>query len=178
MSIFDLRGSPSQALVHFAWTLVKYNTVLLISWIILLSLAQYRMMAGLGKLGIAALRRFSLSSLGRTLIGDMQWLANHCYTWILTFVAFNGAVYYVRRRFDNYQWRTQKGEGQGAVAVGAPPQTLGRLSRKNVAGGSTPRPPPQTPLHSCGKAAPGSTPCTHDSIKPAGLVRRRVVKFV
>ncbi len=35
------------------------------------------------------------------------------------------------------QWRTQKGGGQGAAAVGTPPQTPGRLRRKNVAGGSS-----------------------------------------
>ncbi|MCP3662901.1 MAG: hypothetical protein GY696_10455 [Gammaproteobacteria bacterium] len=31
--------------------------------------------------------------------------------------------------------------GGGPAAVGAPPQTLGRLRRKNVARGSAPRPP-------------------------------------
>ncbi len=34
-------------------------------------------------------------------------------------------------------WRSQR----GAAAVGAPPQTPGRLRRKNVAGGSAPRSP-------------------------------------
>ncbi len=38
------------------------------------------------------------------------------------------------------QGRSQGG-GEGATAVGVPPQTPGRLRRKNVAGGSTLRPP-------------------------------------
>ncbi len=88
-------------------------------------------------------------------------------------------------RFKNANhWHIQWGRGQGAAVVGAPLQTLGRLRRKNVAGGFRPQTPagapPQTRLgaaaprpqpqleHSCGKAAPGlaPTPCIHDSIKP------------
>ncbi|MCP3666913.1 MAG: hypothetical protein GY696_31205, partial [Gammaproteobacteria bacterium] len=81
--------------------------------------------------------------------------------------------------------------GPGAAAVGAPPQRPGRLRRKNIAGGSAPRHPPERGL---GRSTSGGlgieppatrlqpsrpvigggapTPCVHDSIKPTGLVRR------
>ncbi|MCP3665612.1 MAG: hypothetical protein GY696_24460, partial [Gammaproteobacteria bacterium] len=55
------------------------------------------------------------------------------------------------------QGRSQEGGGLGAAALGAPPQTPGRLRRKSEAGGSAPDTrwgsapdpvgaPPQTPL--------------------------------
>ncbi len=85
--------------------------------------------------------------------------------------------------------------------VGAPPQTTGRLRRKNVAGGSAPRPllglrlrprwgsaPNPVQEGSGGERGLGRSPsgglateppvtflrspCVHDSIKPAVLVRR------
>ncbi len=54
---------------------------------------------------------------------------------------------YWRRYQDPYQGRSQEG-GRAAAAVGAPPQTPRRLRRKNVAGGSAPRPPLGAPVPS------------------------------
>ncbi len=71
--------------------------------------------------------------------------------------------------------------------VGGLPQTPGRLRRKNVARGSAPDPrwvPAPNPVQEgVWGGAPSNIlaekPCRGlDSIKPTGLVRRRVVKFV
>ncbi len=64
-----------------------------------------------------------------------------------------------------FRWDTAPDPHLEGVWGGAPARVRGRN--------------PQ--LHSCGEDTPGfgtaPTPCVHDSIKPAGLVRRRVVKF-
>ncbi len=101
---------------------------------------------------------------------------------------------WIQRNFTTRRRTNPVGSIESCMqGVGAPPQTPRRLSRKNVAGGSAPRPPPerglgwggapagvwgQSPqLHSCGEAAPGfgtepQLPAYDDSIKPIGLVRR------
>ncbi len=71
--------------------------------------------------------------------------------------------------------------------AGAAPQTPAGRSAPDTAGGSHPSPcwglPPQPPATFLRQNRPrvwggAPTPCVHDSIKPTGLVRRRVVKFV
>uniref|UniRef100_A0A914VSB2 RING-type domain-containing protein n=1 Tax=Plectus sambesii TaxID=2011161 RepID=A0A914VSB2_9BILA len=100
-AVFDLRASPLQALVHLVWTLVKYNCCLLSGWMLLLAVSNRQPLVGLGRAGLALLRRLVLGWPGRTLLADAQVLLAPGYSWLTVtlYALFTGALYILRRRF-------------------------------------------------------------------------------
>lgn len=99
MNLFNLRGSPFQCMFQLIITLLKYNFCLLLIWIVILSVINWKMTLSVCKLFTTTVRRLAMTTLFRRLIAEWSWASNRTGLLGSTFFLFNSLLYCLRRRF-------------------------------------------------------------------------------